>query len=114
MSKLWSGETRSRSWTSSIRVSRLFPLHGTSLTSDSASTPSRYDHILASDLIYFPSLYPPLLRTLLSLTSVTSERPVPPLVVFSYKVRSLIREIPFWEAFGTFPLPSRSHSADKN
>ncbi|GAA5843436.1 hypothetical protein JCM9279_002103 [Rhodotorula babjevae] len=72
------------------------------------------DLVLASDLIYFPFLYAPLLRTLLGLTEprrasgagdedVDDERGPPvvsPKVVFSYKVRSLVKEQPFWEALG--------------
>ncbi|BGP26856.1 hypothetical protein JCM10295v2_005818 [Rhodotorula toruloides] len=53
--------------------------------------------ILASDLVYFQFLYAPLLRTLISLTGKREERIT---VIFSYKVRSLVKEQPFWEAFG--------------
>jgi len=53
------------------------------------------DIILASDLVYFPFLYPPLLRTLIHLTDTGN-----PTLIFSYKIRSLVREQPFWEAFG--------------
>ncbi|GAA5995908.1 hypothetical protein JCM5350_001941 [Sporobolomyces pararoseus] len=64
------------------------------------------DFILASDLVYFPFLYPPLLRTLLGLTEWKAsddprrETGKGPLLIFSYKIRSLVREQPFWEAFG--------------
>ncbi|GAA6005568.1 hypothetical protein JCM11491_003687 [Sporobolomyces phaffii] len=61
------------------------------------------DIILASDLVYFPFLYPPLLRTLLGLTEWRASddpRRQNPTLVFSYKIRSLVREQPFWEAFG--------------
>ncbi|GAA5869090.1 hypothetical protein JCM1840_000465 [Sporobolomyces johnsonii] len=57
------------------------------------------DFILASDLVYFPFLYPPLLRTLIGLTE-PREGGGTPTVVWSYKIRSLVREQPFWEAFG--------------
>ncbi|BGP19116.1 hypothetical protein JCM10213_008037 [Rhodosporidiobolus nylandii] len=53
------------------------------------------DVILASDLIYFPFLYPLLLRTLIGLTQQGGVK-----LLFSYKVRSLVKEQPFWEAFG--------------
>jgi hypothetical protein len=68
------------------------------------------DIILASDLIYFEFLYGPLLRTLIALTepSTTTESrkatTMTPTVIFSYKVRSLTREEPFWRAFGAFHL----------
>jgi hypothetical protein len=66
------------------------------------------DYILASDLVYFPFLYPPLLKTLLGLTEWrASDDPrrngregKGPTLIFSYKIRSLVREQPFWEAFG--------------
>ena len=69
------------------------------------------DIILASDLIYFEFLYGPLLRTLIALTEPMTltagnynPTPTTPTVIFSYKVRSLTREEPFWRAFGTFHL----------
>ncbi|GAA5985286.1 hypothetical protein JCM10908_002604 [Rhodotorula pacifica] len=65
------------------------------------------DIILASDLIYFEFLYGPLLRTLIALTEPRAASPLSkktgaesPVVIFSYKVRSLTREEPFWRAFG--------------
>ncbi|KAJ7170806.1 putative methyltransferase-domain-containing protein [Mycena crocata] len=55
-------------------------------------------HILCSDLVYFPELLGPLLRSLVQLSSppfsTTAE------VVISYKIRSLAKETPFWSAFG--------------
>ncbi|SCV73543.1 BQ2448_7469 [Microbotryum intermedium] len=68
------------------------------------------DLILASDLIYFPFLYPGLLRTLIWLTQPrrstqknaddNSRKDAVPQVVIGYKIRSLPREEPFWKAFG--------------
>lgn len=62
--------------------------------------------ILASDLVYFPFLYPPLLRTLLGLTTPRRPGSPSPKVLFAYKVRSLVREQPFWSAFGRHLLTS--------
>ncbi|KIK55151.1 hypothetical protein GYMLUDRAFT_176135 [Collybiopsis luxurians FD-317 M1] len=56
-------------------------------------------HILCSDLVYFPELLAPLLRTLIQLSS--SQFAGPQLrVLISYKIRSLSKETPFWSAFG--------------
>jgi hypothetical protein len=54
-------------------------------------------HILCSDLVYFPELLPPLLRSMIYLTSSTSAS-----ITISYKVRSLAKEEPFWRAFGVW------------
>ncbi|OJT02476.1 hypothetical protein TRAPUB_7043 [Trametes pubescens] len=71
----------------------------------SVDSPSRRQltHVLCSDLIYFPALLAPLLRSLLHLTSpplVDDTCPSPASVVLSYKMRSLAKETPFWNAFG--------------
>ncbi|KIY62027.1 hypothetical protein CYLTODRAFT_362083 [Cylindrobasidium torrendii FP15055 ss-10] len=52
--------------------------------------------VICSDLVYFPELLSPLLRTLLHLTDAF------PLtrVTISYRIRSLSKEAPFWSAFG--------------
>lgn len=47
--------------------------------------------------MYFPSLLAPLLRSLLTLTSISV---IQPEVIISYKIRSLPKEMPFWSAFG--------------
>lgn len=59
-------------------------------------------HIICSDLVYFPELLAPLLRTLLHLTSPPSISifELQPRVIISYKIRSLSKETPFWSAFG--------------
>ncbi|KAF9000663.1 hypothetical protein BDQ17DRAFT_1391209 [Cyathus striatus] len=60
-------------------------------------------HIICSDLVYFPELLGPLLRTLIHLTSSNCDRhrcASPPTIVISYKIRSLLKETPFWSAFG--------------
>ncbi|KAH8831623.1 putative methyltransferase-domain-containing protein [Flagelloscypha sp. PMI_526] len=57
--------------------------------------------ILCSDLVYFPELHAPLLRTLILLTSppFCTESHVPR-VIISYKLRSQTKETPFWAIFG--------------
>ncbi|KAF7985710.1 hypothetical protein HWV62_2294 [Athelia sp. TMB] len=70
--------------------------------------PRYLTHILCSDLVYFPELLAPLLRTLLHLTSspfippeATSAGEIYDLqIIISYKVRSLSKETAFWAAFG--------------
>ncbi|PWN39101.1 hypothetical protein IE81DRAFT_318425 [Ceraceosorus guamensis] len=76
---------------------------------------NKLTHIVCSDLVYFPELLPSLLRTLVWLTDLASRsgfgdsakldsggNATSPLVLISYKVRSLIKEQPFWTAFGTW------------
>ncbi|KAJ7364225.1 putative methyltransferase-domain-containing protein [Mycena albidolilacea] len=58
-------------------------------------------HILCSDLVYFPELLAPLLRSLIQLSSPPFISPPNQVeVIISYKVRSLAKETPFWSAFG--------------
>lgn len=70
-------------------------------------------HVICSDLVYFPELLPPLLRSLIHLSdpfrsdagnpSSSLQSPVStPEVIISYKIRSLIKEQPFWSAFGAW------------
>jgi hypothetical protein len=74
---------------------------------------SSITHIICSDLVrifvftatlnklsqvlqvYFPELLAPLLRSLLHLTQTCD-----PVLIISYKLRSLPKETPFWQAFG--------------
>ncbi|KAH9472568.1 hypothetical protein Pst134EA_003176 [Puccinia striiformis f. sp. tritici] len=75
--------------------------------------------ITCSDLVFFPFLFAPLLRTLLILTSPqylpvrTSSSPV---IVFGYKERSAVKEFPFFSLLGRYfklePILSRSDPAD--
>ncbi|KAF9128642.1 hypothetical protein BGW39_004861 [Mortierella sp. 14UC] len=60
-------------------------------------TPTPIDYVIASDLVYFPELYPPLLQTLKEITRVGETK-----VIFGYKERALWKESPFWEEFGRF------------
>ncbi|GAA6007107.1 hypothetical protein JCM10207_001510 [Rhodosporidiobolus poonsookiae] len=82
-------------WGDALALSRLLALPS-----------GRPDIVLASDLIYFEFLYAPLLRTLIGLTDPREGegegegKGRETTVVFSYKVRSLTREQPFWDAFG--------------
>ncbi|KAF9267940.1 hypothetical protein L218DRAFT_654010 [Marasmius fiardii PR-910] len=59
-------------------------------------------HILCSDLVYFPELLAPLLRTMIQLSSLPFSGVTDDAVkiIISYKVRSLSKETPFWSAFG--------------
>ncbi|KAG0363180.1 putative methyltransferase-domain-containing protein [Gamsiella multidivaricata] len=56
----------------------------------------RVDYVVASDLVYFPELYPPLLQTLREITDLETR------VIFGYKERAIWKEMPFWEQFGRF------------
>ncbi|TRM67601.1 putative methyltransferase-domain-containing protein [Schizophyllum amplum] len=79
-------------------------LHINALAEEYFSSPAEHrmlTHIVCSDLVYFPQLLAPLLRALLSVTAGPFIDPAsPPQVVISYKVRSLVKESPFWSAFG--------------
>ena len=57
---------------------------------------TRYHH---STKVYFPHLLPPLLRSLIHLTSLPPSSPQPTIIISS-KIRSLPKENPFWSAFG--------------
>ncbi|KAJ7158574.1 putative methyltransferase-domain-containing protein [Mycena filopes] len=57
-------------------------------------------HILCSDLVYFPELLAPLLRSLLQLSSPPFVSGTEVELIISYKIRSLPKETPFWSAFG--------------
>ncbi|KAF9524864.1 putative methyltransferase-domain-containing protein [Crepidotus variabilis] len=57
-------------------------------------------HIICSDLVYFPELLAPLLRSLIKLTSPPFNNNNTVVVYISYKIRSLVKETPFWSAFG--------------
>ncbi|KAF9294786.1 hypothetical protein BGZ88_003312 [Linnemannia elongata] len=59
--------------------------------------PTPIDYIIASDLVYFPELYPPLLQTLKEITRVGETK-----ILFGYKERALWKESPFWEEFGRY------------
>ncbi|KAF8519544.1 hypothetical protein JB92DRAFT_2898080 [Gautieria morchelliformis] len=79
---------------------RLAPM-GPSGTPD--PTDALLTHIVCSDLVYFPELFAPLLRSLLQLSSPpfsTITQPVE--IIISYMIRNLPKETPFWNAFGTW------------
>ncbi|SJX62767.1 uncharacterized protein SRS1_11031 [Sporisorium reilianum f. sp. reilianum] len=78
-------------------------------------------HILCSDLVYFPELLPPLLRSIISLSSYgleSSSSSGGPELIISYKIRSLTKEQPFWSAldswfdFRAVDCRSRPRSSD--
>ena len=57
----------------------------------------KIEYIIASDLVYFPELYPPLLATLREITVVGETK-----VIFGYRERAPWKETPFWEEFGRY------------
>ncbi|WOO83862.1 Protein-lysine methyltransferase METTL21D [Vanrija pseudolonga] len=65
-----------------------------------------FTHILMCDLVYFPHLYPPLLRTLLELTepeSIPTEGDTfGPEIIMAWKSRSLALEESFFDSFGRY------------
>ncbi|KAF9306712.1 hypothetical protein BGZ74_004157 [Mortierella antarctica] len=69
---------------------------GNSAHSEALLAQGPVDFVVASDLVYFPELYPPLLSTLREITTLETR------VLFGYKERSLWKETPFWEEFGRF------------
>lgn len=58
-------------------------------------------HILCSDLVYFTHLLEPLLWTLLWLTEDETQACEIEIII-GYKVRSTVKETPFWESFGRY------------
>lgn len=76
------------------------------------------DFVLCSDLVYFPHLLPPLLRSLLDLTQTSLASPSAatspssassefaaypgPTVLMAYKIRSYAKEEAFWSALGVW------------
>lgn len=66
--------------------------------------PNPLTHILCSDLVYFPELLPPLLRSiiLLSEQALEADSSSGPELIISYKIRSLTKEQPFWSALDSW------------
>ncbi|TFK49931.1 hypothetical protein OE88DRAFT_1736236 [Heliocybe sulcata] len=92
---------------------------GADLRLPSGDRPRYLTRIICSDLVYFPELLAPLLRSLIQLSST----PFVPAstahqldIVISYRIRSLSKETPFWNAFGVwftfYPVMVRSRTAD--
>ncbi|KIP10492.1 hypothetical protein PHLGIDRAFT_231714 [Phlebiopsis gigantea 11061_1 CR5-6] len=81
--------------------------HASAILDDLRSAPSDREppdagprvlsHIVCSDLVYFPELLAPLLRSLLQLSRPPFAGPAAR-VVLAYKTRSLAKEAPFWAA----------------
>ncbi|KAF9916869.1 hypothetical protein BX616_002589 [Lobosporangium transversale] len=69
---------------------------GNSTHAEKILAQGRVDYIVASDLVYFPELYPPLLETLKEVTDLETR------IIFGYKERAHWKELPFWEQFGRF------------
>ncbi|KAJ7761957.1 putative methyltransferase-domain-containing protein [Mycena maculata] len=80
--------------------------HAVSITEELSNPATTHDfphltHIICSDLVYFPELLAPLLRSLIQLSSPPFVvEPSDVRVIISYKIRSLAKETPFWSAFG--------------
>ncbi|KAF4571278.1 S-adenosyl-L-methionine-dependent methyltransferase superfamily protein [Pleurotus pulmonarius] len=75
-------------------------------------------HIVCSDLVYFPELLSPLLRTLIQLSAPPFLNPsssIPQSIIISYKIRSFAKESVFWSAFGLwfsfYPVLYKTHSS---
>ncbi|BEI85438.1 hypothetical protein CcaverHIS002_0508390 [Cutaneotrichosporon cavernicola] len=66
-----------------------------------------FTHILMCDLVYFPHLYPPLLRTLLEVTEPEAGEMPPsdvfgPEIILAWKSRSLGLEESFFDSFARY------------
>ncbi|CCL99289.1 uncharacterized protein FIBRA_01305 [Fibroporia radiculosa] len=91
------------SWGNSDDVRSVGSLLGVCISAGELVVSARFPtHIICSDLVYFPALLAPLLRTLLHLTTTPflSQSGSGPILIISYKIRSLAKETPFWSAFG--------------
>lgn len=96
---------RSLAWGNQAHASSLIA----EMQGNDGSSGNPITHILCSDLVYFPELLPPLLRSIISLSNPSnsdtkiepSTSPGPQLVI-SYKIRSLTKEQPFWSALGSW------------
>ncbi|KAF8628014.1 hypothetical protein AX15_004132 [Amanita polypyramis BW_CC] len=73
--------------------------HATDISSEFFNENRSLTHVICSDLVYFPDLFAPLMRSLIHLTSssLTSSSPK---IIISYKIRSLSKETLFWSTFG--------------
>ncbi|CAG8539499.1 2764_t:CDS:2 [Paraglomus occultum] len=69
---------------------------GNSAHSECINSKHRIDLVIASDLVYFPELFDPLIKTLLEICGEET------IVVFGYKVRAQWKEEAFWEQVGRF------------
>lgn len=84
-------------------IEQEFGLRRDASSMGNAPSSNTLTHVICSDLVYFPELFAPLLRTLIHFTSfpcTAAMNGVYPKIVISYKIRSLQKEAPFWAAFG--------------
>ncbi|KZT29727.1 hypothetical protein NEOLEDRAFT_1153644 [Neolentinus lepideus HHB14362 ss-1] len=109
---------RALPWGSSNHASRIASDLGLSFV-NGVDYPRHLTRIICSDLVYFPELLAPLLRSLIELSSppfvpIASRHDLE--IIISYKIRSLSKESPFWNAFGIwftfYPVMIRSTSID--
>lgn len=79
--------------------------HAQSILAEIGSSSSRdcsLDFVLCSDLVYFPELLAPLLRSLIHLTQPSPDTNATPTILIAYKIRSLSKEQPFWNNLGVW------------
>lgn len=101
---------RSLAWGNEEHASSLISELSADQRSGSAKpTGNPITHILCSDLVYFPELLSPLLRSIISLSTAFaspddahSTTEMGPELIISYKIRSLTKEQPFWSALGSW------------
>jgi len=98
---------RPLTWGNAHHATEIGKEFGPAMSAADLDKPRYLTHIVCSDLVYFPELLAPLLRTLIQLSSPpfipTPESGISEhrlKIVMSYKIRSLAKEAAFFSAFG--------------